>query len=509
MNPNDYLFELKNALDEYRYLDVRSLTNKIDPSAFDLLQVKKTLGLIRRKRLFTELENTSSLFYMAGKNAPIVRRQWCQSLLDQGKVSQALTTLKAILKEYEKDSIEGPEIRGLIGRAYKQIYVNEGGTENLRSAISAYLPDWELRLGDYRWQGINLVALLSRAEHDNVDPGYAVNSEKIAKLILEDIDEKGTTGVWDYATGMEASIALNDQTQALQWVKKYVQHPDTDAFELASTLRQLKEVWCLEGTTIGNILLPVLEYALLHREGGTVQPMRFENALDRTGFEAVWGAEAYTYIDWIDTLKACCDAIGRVGDAATGKPCGTGFLVKGGSLMEEWEDAPVFLTNSHVVSLNQVDEAPLRPAEAIVEFTRLSGRPKVSLGELLFYSARNELDISIFRINAPASARTLETYPYLPKVGTDPKDPQRTYVIGHPNGSELAVSLYDNSLVEYERQYVRYRSPTEGGHSGSPVLTRQLKTFGIHHRALYDRQLNEGIVLNALKTELEKKMKYK
>src|SRR5262249_33827717 len=55
-----------------------------------------------------------------------------------------------------------------------------------------------------------------------------------------------------------------------------------------------------------------------------------------------------------------------------------------------------------------------------------------------------------------------------------------------------------NSLAECSRQYVRYRSPTEEGNSGSPVLDRQLSCFAIHHRALKEKQLNEGIALEAV-----------
>lgn len=503
MGPNDYLTELESALREYRFRDVRVLTDQIDPMAFTVPQIKKALNLLRRKRLFTELEHTASLFQIAGKTAPAIRRQWSQSLLDQNRIHQALTTLISMSSDFASDPVDGPEIRGLIGRAYKQQYINEGGAENLRSAVSAYLPDWEHRKGDYRWQGINLVALLSRAKRDGVDPGQSLEPAQIAKSVLDDIDEYGASGIWDYATAMEASIALEDYTAALAWAKKYVQHPDTDAFELASTLRQFKEVWQLEGTPIGDKLLPVLEYALLQREGGTVQPMRSNKAPDQKGFEAVWGPEAYVYMQWIDTLYGCCNAIARVSDTATGKPWGTGFLVPGTSLNPAWGAAPVFVTNAHVISFNPVDEAPLRPAEATAEFTRLPGRPKIGLAELLFSSPRVDLDVSILRIDPPSGLRPLETYAYLPKISTDPNEPQRIYVIGHPGGTELAVSLYDNSLAEYEKQYVRYRSPTEGGHSGSPVLTRQLKAFAVHHRALYERQLNEGVILNAVKEVLQ------
>ena len=499
MGPNEYLNELNSALQEYRFRDVRGLTDQIDPTAFELPQIKKGLALIRRKRLFPDLEHAASVFYLAGHTEPVIRRQWSQSLLDQNRISQALTILKSMSNEFAADPAEGPEIRGLIGRAYKQLYVNEGGAENLRSAIAAYIPDWENRRGDYRWQGINIVALLARAKRDGVDPGQELDSTQIAQSILDDIDEHGASGVWDYGTAMEATIALADQVGALDWAKKYVQHPGSDAFELASTLRQLKEVWCLESSPVGDLLLPVLEYALLQREGGSVQPAGFTKVTDHAGFEAVWGPEGYIYLQWIDTLYGCCNAIARVGDAATGAPKGTGFLIPGSSFNPAWGDAPVFVTNSHVISANPLDKAPLRPREADVEFTRLPGRPKVKLGELLFSSASAQLDVSILRIDAPPGSRMLEAFADLPKVSEDPNEPQRIYVIGHPRGSELAVSLYDNSLAEYDEQYVRYRSPTESGHSGSPVLTRQLKAFAIHHKALYERQLNEGVILNAIK----------
>ena len=81
---------------------------------------------------------------------------------------------------------------------------------------------------------------------------------EIARQIHDDIEEQGATGIWDYATSMEVAIAQQDERAILTAAKKYIQHPDADAFELASTLRQLKEVWRLEGTDIGNKLLPVL-----------------------------------------------------------------------------------------------------------------------------------------------------------------------------------------------------------------------------------------------------------
>jgi hypothetical protein len=183
--------------------------------------------------------------------------------------------------------------------------------------------------------------------------------------------------------------------------------------------------------------------------------MQLSKALDGEGFEAVYGTEATVKLQWIDTLYRCCKAIGRVGNAATGDLAGTGFLMSGAALCLSWGTEPLFLTNSHVISLDPVDEAPLHPSQAEIEFTRLNGRPRVGLGELVYSSRRIAMDISIFRIIAPPDSSKLELCSILPKIGVTSM--QRVYVIGHPKGQELAVSLYDG-LAEYSRQYVRYKA---------------------------------------------------
>ena len=222
------------------------------------------------------------------------------------------------------------------------------------------------------------------------------------------------------------------------------------------------------------------------------------------GFEAVYGTEAYSKLQWIDTLYRCCTAIGRISNAATGDPVGTGFLMSGADLCSGWGNGPFFLTNSHVISLDPVDEAPLHPLQAEIEFTRLNGRPRIRLGELVYSSQRIEMDISILQLIAPPDSGKLELCPTLPKISDTSM--QRVYVVGHPKGQELAVSLYDNSLAEYSQQYVRYRSPTEEGNSGSPVLDRQLSCFAVHHRALKEKQLNEGVALEAIIRAMQQRL---
>lgn len=498
MGPDEYLEQLRKALAEYRFSDVSKLNARVAPTDFQPNQVKTALGLLRRKRLFAELERMAGLFALGGHTAPVVRRQWAQALLDQNRVAPALAGLQSMNTAVAQDPVERSEVQGLIGRAYKQLFVNESDADSLVRAIAAYAPHWRSRQGDYRWHGINLAALLSRARRDGIDPHTDDDPVQIARAIRDEIEDAHTGQVWDYGTALEASIVLGDAPGALEWTAKYVKHPDADAFELGSTLRQFKEIWQLEGSPLGKKVIPVLEFALLNREGGSVEPSAAK-VTDTAGFEAVWGSDSSVQVEWLDTMYQRCMAVARVYDTNTGQAQGTGFVIPGGSLNTAWGDRPVFVTNSHVVSTRPADEAPLRPADAGAEFTRLPGRPKVTLGALLFSHPRIDLDVSVLGIEPPTAATSLTPSDYLPALAPDGSQPQRIYVVGHPRGGELTVTLYDNSLVGYDGPYVHYRSPTEGGNSGSPVFTRQWKLIALHHRAREERQVNEGVCFEPIR----------
>lgn len=500
MSAEAFIGELKDALSEYRFKDVPTLIDKMDPGAFSDVQVRQVLGLLRHKRLFSDLEKTSSLFFQLGRTDPTIRRQSAQALLDQDRVSHAMAVLESLKKEAADHPKEGPEIRGLIGRAFKQQFVNEGDRSKLPLAIAAYREDWQAKPHEHRWHGINLAALLSRAERDGIDPGCGDDGKAIATQILSDIKGLEEPTLWDYGTAMEAAVALGDKEEALRWARSYATDSGADAFELGSTLRQMKEVWQLEGEELGKELIPVLEFELLQREGGSIQLSKQAPA-DRHGFEAVYGQEGLVRFQWFQTMDQRARGIARIENPASGEGLGTGFLLPGSALCQSWPDDPVFITNSHVVSDNPADDPPLRPGEGVAEFTHLPSQPRRHIGELLATSPRVELDFSVLKVEPVEKAEPLGLTPYKPAV-PEKDETQRIYVIGHPRGGDLQVSLYDNNLAEYEEPYVRYRSPTEGGSSGSPVFNRNWDTFAIHHRALHDRQLNEGVLFDSIKQRL-------
>lgn len=132
-----------------------------------------------------------------------------------------------------------------------------------------------------------------------------------------------------------------------------MQEKDADAFEIASTLRQLTEVW---GLTLdkppGSILLPFLQSNLLQRRGGSIAFDRdklaevrqktaeaaptLDKAIDASpptrGFGKVLGKEGVLSLSWsklgLDRAQTVAKVLNPTGDGF-----GTGFLIRGGDLV--------------------------------------------------------------------------------------------------------------------------------------------------------------------------------
>jgi lysozyme family protein len=208
-----------------------------------------------------------------------------------------------------------------------------------------------------------------------------------------------------------------------------------------------------------------------------------------------------------------------------GARLGSGFLVRARDMgLTERPDELLLLTNFHVV--NREGELPgIRPQQAEVLFEAVDPSRAIAVTGLLWQSAVNEHDAALLRLaEVPAGLEPLALaaeLPPRPAPDTSDEDRPRVYVIGHPGGRELSISMADNALIDHEAPpdgqparpgvwRLHYRAPTEGGSSGSPVFNDlDWGVIALHHmggRAGMSRlngaqgtyAANEGLALLAL-----------
>lgn len=512
-----------------------------DPGLVPLDVARRVLGGLRRKRFFAQMQRVGDALVQAGQEAPAVRRLYAQSLIDQG----ALTAAAAVLRELRDDPGEQAEVHGLLGRVFKQRYVEavrcgqagHGPARNadaIREAIRWYHGPFAASPAQNYWHGINAVACTARARRDGVDDDTVADPQAVARQVLARIRARGDDAdAWELATALEACVALDDEDAALGRAVRYTGHPGTDAFELASTLRQLEEVWCLDGTRgMGKAILPLLRGALLQRETGAIEvtPRDVREAVreatdepDRRRFlQQVFGADAYASYENYQLGAARARIVARIGREAGGRGEGTGFLVRGADLSDRFRDAPwLLLTNAHVVSTDAAHGArhtpPLHPDEAVVTFQALpldeQNRVRsYRVTEVLAVSGPAELDYAVLRLDRPVEGIGDTDVCQAAKRLPVNNQRCRVYIIGHPGGGSLSYSMQDNLLLDYEVPRIHYRTPTEGGSSGSPIFNAQWQIIGLHHAGSREMpqlrgqggtyEANEGIWIQSIREAL-------
>jgi len=509
-NQEEYLERLRAAVDAFDGERTANLCKEL----IDRLEEEETLqeGMgrevlttLRRKCFFDLMEKVAEALRDAGFDDVRIRRQYAQSLIDQGKIPAAVYLLELLVERTRDDPKENAEARGLLGRIYKQLYVNavkddpratakRGSRRNLQRAVNAYYEVYRSAPANYLWHGINTVALVLRAEKDHVELEGAPDVRQVAREILVCIEAKKAAGEtlesWDLATAMEASLGIGDVEQAQIWLGRYVQAEEVDAFELSSTERQLREVWGLTVEKMpGALLLPVLQSAALTRRFGQVvisggqvdqtiqQSARLEQE-ESLRPEKTFGSERYVPLGWYRLGLERCRGVAQIRDKF-GRGLGTGFLIRGIDLAPELGDSFLLLTNNHVVP------SAVAPENAVVVFEALDtvAGQQLRVAEVLWSSPFAELDATLLRLDKPVAgpeafpiARQL---PQLPKK--DDEEKKKVYVIGHPLGGGLSISLSDNALLGYNERLLHYRAPTEGGSSGSPVFDDQWELIALHH----------------------------
>jgi V8-like Glu-specific endopeptidase len=247
-------------------------------------------------------------------------------------------------------------------------------------------------------------------------------------------------------------------------------------------------VWGLTiETPPGSLLLPLLQSHILQRQGGQVVLRQGTvgatiAAVGNKALEKVLGADGAVTLKWYLQGLERCRTVAQV-RTLTGEGFGTGFLIRGAALAPSLADELLLLTNAHVISDDpkvQVDAGSLPSSDAVACFEALEGGPanEYRITRVLWSSPPDDLDATLVRLDPPLAVKDV-----LPVSKTLPlcDGKQKVYVIGHPGGRTLSLSLHDNVLLDYDDRRLHYRAPTEGGSSGSPVFDQMWRLIGLHH----------------------------
>ena len=526
---------LKRALEAFDWQGATNICNGIidrikqSDEKIPEATARRLLAALRRKRRFALMRSLAEAIIQSGVTAAQVRRQYAQALIDDGHLDEAESELNAIVQDPATNAGEVTEARGLIGRVYKQRYVNakipsEENAANLRRGLERYHETYLLDPKRNLWHGINTVALTARARRDGLSFAGMPDELALARELLATIAEMeansptGNLYVWDEATRMEAYVALGQYDDAVASALRYVDSCDADAFEIKSTIRQLEEVWQLSyNNPPGTLLLPLLKASQLSTEGGFAnrepQKVAEESAavdLAIQHLEAKFdGARTVTLI-WYKKGLEQCNSVARI-EKLNGKGHGTGWLVNASDFFPDLE-GKLLVTNEHVISNVENHPKAIFPEDARANFQATGEILRVK--EIVWSSSHTDLDATFVRLEKEPTAPALVLHPRAVRMTQPPANVQRLYIIGHPAGGDLQFSIEDNHLLGCDDTLLHYRTPTEPGSSGSPVFEAEdWRVVALHHAGSENLasldgvsgtyKANEGIAIRAIKRRIQ------
>lgn len=270
------------------------------PYPYPAAHARTDLKTLRRKRQFALMDRYSELVMSSGTEHPEVRRQRAQALIELKRIDEAVMLLKQNIEHTGPADHEWREAHGLIGRAYKQLYIEAPGSDQaadrLHQAIEEYRTVYDL---DDRalWHGVNEATLLLRAHRDGLSwaqsAGARDTARRIAQQVLSRADEEKAAGIvpiWDCASRVEALVTLERFDEASQALDEYLSHPDwrqlgsEGEFEIGAMLRQFAEVIRIQDLPGGEgIYQRLLQAVDRFRAGGATSTPPQRDAAEKPG----------------------------------------------------------------------------------------------------------------------------------------------------------------------------------------------------------------------------------
>jgi len=475
------------------------------PTPEAIAQAALLLVPLRDLREFARLCDLAELVCRFRLEDAKARRLYAQGLIETRRLTAAVDFLEGAKLRFGKEHPEYAEFEGLLGRAYKQLFmdtVDPEGTQArtfIERAAAAYEAPYTREHARNFWHGINLGALAQAAKFRGIDLARRSPQEYATDLLatLDTIDAANRNQWW-HATKAEAHVARAEWEGAEQALRAYIDHPETTPFMLASTLRQLRDLWGIQREQRGARLLQMLEATLMSRPmPGAVLQMAAQHLIgmralepeDNAQLQRVVGPKGFETLKWYRTGLERAAAVAAVTERL-GLRYGTGFAVRAADSGVAPGAEALLLTNFHVLNsaglggksdFGNVEIVFEGVAEAPLTF---SVRAVVAESD-----SDNGLDYALLRLDGPTER--LKPLSLCRSIATA-NSGARVYVIGYPLGDVMQFSLQDNMLLDHEceptgkppnpsRRRVQYSASTEKGNSGSPVFDDKWECVALHH----------------------------
>ena len=492
--------QLRDAIDNHDSDLLQRLLNELRATWRALTEPERAerLRQLRKSQLFTEVIELAAI--CPTTYWPIIE-ELSLAQVGTGRLTRAIDALESATPSCraEKD-----QRLGRLGRIYKQLYLDAAPTareprvDDLERALKYYGEAFERSATSTRWDdddapywhGINLVALQVHGANLATEP-KKTERLKEAKAIAAVVRQAATRDLdrddqraWARLTLAEACLideALHDE--AVEHLEHFIDEDEDASYEAFAFERQLRELWGFDQTTdLGRRLLLPLQEAKARSLSTQWKLGGHEKIFTDTPPERY---QAFKRI--VERAKGMVRIESRVGHEIIG----SGFVIA----------ADLLVTCRHVAT-------DYRPEELIAVFTEdrdENGEPRtVRCVESLWTGirqGRRSYDACLLRLEKPVPLANV--VPVCLEGSFEKNKRSRAYVLSHPGGADLHVSVHDSKLLHFNPHVIQYRSGTMRGSSGAAVFNRSWKVIGIHgrgsneisHARFPDRKIaaNEGV----------------
>ena len=191
-----------------------------------------------------------------------------------------------------------------------------------------------------------------------------------------------------------------------------------------------------------------------------------------------------------DKGSCICKIIGKKGTI------GTGFFCK---MIYQNELVPVLITNYHVID-DKFVEANNSLKVYIDEESKFIN---INKNKIIYLSSNNEYDIIIIRLQDDEIEHYLKIDENIFKNSENAYKDEPIYILHYPGKDEKAKISYGTGIEKINEYDIKHLCNTEGGSSGSPILSAMTnKIIGIHRGWHKKYNYNYGTFLKYPLSEL-------